>query len=110
MRRIKIGEKEYSLHYGQNAICALEDELDKSISEIYAGLENREVKLKDFRAILWAGLLRENRNLSPEDVGNICDDAKVPITALLPACIEELNSSLQHFISDDESEDDEKNE
>ena len=31
MRVIKIGDKDYRIHYGQNAICELEDELDESI-------------------------------------------------------------------------------
>ena len=113
MRQIKIGEKEYTLHYGQNAICALEDELDESISDIYARLGRQEVKLKDFRAILWAGLLKDKRDLTPEDVGDMCDEAKVKITSLLPDCISELNDSFKRFISEDDitevSEDREKN-
>ena len=113
MRRIKIGDKEFTLHYGQNAVCALEDELDKGITSIYTRLQQEHVKLRDFRAILWAGLLKDNRDLTPEDVGNMCDEANVRITKFLPDCTAELNESFRRLIPDEEadtSEDNEKNE
>lgn len=113
MRKIKIGDKEFTLHYGQNAICALEDELDEGITSIYTRLQKEHVKLKDFRAILWAGLLKDNRDLTPDEVGDLCDDARVRITAILPDCVEELNESFRRLIPEDEleeAEDSEKNE
>lgn len=112
MRRIKIGNEEFTLHYGQNAVCALEDELDEGITSIYTRLQQEHVKLKDFRAILWAGLLKDHRDLTPEDVGDMCDEAKVRITEFLPDCTAELNESFRRLIPDEESdasEDDEKN-
>ena len=30
MRKIKLGSKEYEIHYGQNSVCLLEDELPKN--------------------------------------------------------------------------------
>ena len=110
MRVIKIGDKEYRIHYGQNAICALEDELDESISGIYDRLQKENVRLSDFRAILWAGLLKEHRGLSTDDVGNMCDEAGINISALIPDCIDELNKSFQRFIPKEDSEAKEKNE
>lgn len=110
MRQIKIGDKEYKIHYGQNAICALEDELDEGINEIFSRIEQGNVKLKDFRAFLWAGMLKENRNFTPEDVGEICDNANVKIADLLPECINEFNECFKRLIPEENSEEVEKNE
>jgi len=100
MRIIKIGNEEFQLHYGQNSICALEDELNESISEIFARLGKNKVKFKDFRTILWAGLLYGRRTLTPEAVGDMCDKAKVKITDLIPECVAELNESFASFLSE----------
>ena len=68
MRDIKIGEKTYKLHYGQNSICAFEDELNEGISEIYARFNKSIIRYKDVRALIWAGLLKEQRSITPDDV------------------------------------------
>ena len=100
MRKIKIGEKECALHYGQNAICALEDALDESISDIFQRLEKGNVCYKDFRALLWAGLLKEQRTLTLEQLGDMCDEAGVRISDVVPDCIEELNASFLRLVPD----------
>lgn len=103
MRDIKIGAKTYKLHYGQNSICALEDELNEGISEIYACFAENKVIYKYIRALIWAGLLKEQRSLTPEDVGNLCDEAGINLVSLLPECIEELNSSFHSIIQHEDT-------
>lgn len=103
MKKIKIGDKEYKIHYGQNAICALEDELDEGINSIYSRIEKQDVRFRDFRAILWAGLLKENRDITPEEVGDLCDNANIKITSLLPDCIDELNECFKRLIPEEEN-------
>ena len=111
MRKIKIGEKEYSVHYGQNAICAIENELDESINEFLERLRSNGIRLADIRTMVWAGLLKENRSITPEEVGELCDAAGVKLMDLLPECIKEFDASFARFIPEDkESEDTEKNE
>jgi len=65
---IELGGKTRNLRYDFNAFVALEEALNISIAEIGALLTG-SVKLRDLRAILWAGLIHEDRALTQEDVG-----------------------------------------
>ncbi len=111
MREIKIGKQTFEIHYGQNAICALEEELDSSIVEILSRIEKGRAKLVDLRAVVWAGMLVQRRNITPETVGNIFDVENVNIRAVAFECIEELSASFSRYIvgDDDRQEDEEKN-
>ncbi len=100
MREIKIGENVYKIHYGQNAICALEDELDESISDFYTRLNNNKIRYKDVRAIIWAGMLKENPDFKPSDICDLCDNANISMTAILEPCIQEMNDSFTRIIPD----------
>jgi hypothetical protein len=63
-------DKQRKLKYTFNAFCELEDVLGRPISEIKDGF-----KLKDLRALLWAGLLHESPDLTLEDAGELMDKA-----------------------------------
>ena len=65
---IELGGKTRHLRFDFNAMVALEEELKISIMEIGTILSGA-VKLKDIRAILWAGLIHEDPALTPRDVG-----------------------------------------
>ena len=101
MRKVKIGSKEYEVYYGQNSVCALEDELQESITDILARLDDNKVKFKDIRALIWAGLLKSERTLTPEQLGEICDEAGVSFSAILPEFLEELTLSFKRLIPDE---------
>lgn len=108
MREIKIGKQTFEIHYGQNAICALEEELDSSIVEILSRIEKGRAKLADLRAIVWAGMLSKRRNITPETVGNIFDVEGVKIRSVAFECVEELSTSFTRYIvEDDEPREDE---
>ena len=101
MRKIKIGNEEYEIYYGQNSVCALEDELNEPITEIFSRFENQKFRLKDVRALIWAGLLKQHRNLTPEAVGDICDKAGVNFASILPEFTEELSESFKKLIPEE---------
>lgn len=105
MREIKIGEKLYKIHYGQNAICSLEDELNEGIAEIYTRFTEQKIHMKDIRALIWAGMLKDNRDITPEALGDLCDAAGVRFSDLLGDCIEELNQSFSRMIPDVDNND-----
>lgn len=113
MREIKIGDQTFEIHYGQNAICALEDELDSSIIDILSRIEKGRPKLKDLRAVIWAGMLVKRRNITPDIVGNMLDEAGIRIKDIAAECVGELSASFTKYIvmNDDvqKSEDTEKN-
>jgi len=69
---IKLGDKTRHLRYDFNALVALEETLGSPISEI-GTLVSGSVRLKDLRAIVWAGLLHEDSGVTENDVGNWLD-------------------------------------
>lgn len=99
MRIIDIGSEQYEIHYGQNAICALEDAVDDSIISLIQRLEKgNKLKFSDLRAIVWAGMLGKRRSMTPEAVGMLCDEAGVSVRALAMECVEELVGSFRRYI------------
>ena len=111
MRIINIGGTPYEIQYGQNAICALEDEVDDSIVNLIQRLEKgTKLKFSDLRAIVWAGMIGKRRNITPEAVGMLCDEAGVSVRAIAMECVNELVDSFKRYILLDEGkEDSEKN-
>lgn len=59
-------DKERNLRFDMNAFSSLEDEyetVEVALKEMEKG------KMKAVRAVLWAGLVHEDENLTPKDVG-----------------------------------------
>jgi len=65
----KVDEAEYTLVFSTNAICELEELLDKGLNLIVANME----RLTTVRALLWAGLRAKHPNVSLAQVGEIID-------------------------------------
>ena len=72
---IELGGKTRQLRYDFNALVALEDELNISIQDI-GKLLGGAVKLRDLRAILWAGLIHDDATLTPKAVGAMINGVK----------------------------------
>ena len=90
---VKLGDKTRHLRYNFNALVALEEALGSPISEI-GTLVSGSVRLKDLRAIVWAGLLHEDADVTEKDVGSwldlsmlgeIADKVREAFEAALPA-------------------------
>lgn len=98
MREIEINSRKYILEYGQNALCALEDETGESIPEIMVSLskepEKRLASFRFTRALLWAGLKAHRRNVILEDAGDILEQAGGEYMNVIKAAIEELSGSM----------------
>ena len=63
-------DKARNLRYGINALCTIEELLGKPIT----ALDLSRVSIKDLRTILYAGLVHEDTDLTPEKVGSLIDD------------------------------------
>lgn len=63
-------DKPRNIRLDTNALALVEEVLDKPIDEFGARFGIREA-----RAVLWAGLLHEDKGLTLEDVGNLIDMA-----------------------------------
>jgi len=93
-----------------NAFCALEDELGISIGELGEMLqaedvkegENserfdtkkfiRKVKMKNIRALVWAGLIHEDETLTIKEAGKFIDMSK--ITEIMEKLAEAIMAAL----------------
>ena len=64
-----VANTEYTLKFSTNAICELEDRLNKSISVIVEGMDRITV----VRAMLWAGLQAKHPEMTLQDAGDIID-------------------------------------
>jgi hypothetical protein len=67
-------DKERTLLYDFNAFIELE-EIYGDINKVFKGLEG--MKIKPIRDMIWAGLLHEDENLTPKQVGKMLNMANV---------------------------------
>ena len=63
-------EKPRSLRYGMNALVKIEEMIGRPISK----LDLEHISIKDMRTIIYAGLFHEDKNLTPEKVGELIDE------------------------------------
>lgn len=94
MREVNIGGVAYKVEYGFNAICALEDTLDKSVAEIGTAISQGKAGAKLQRAVFWAGLLGYRRNITLEQAGSLIDDAGSDLQTVLGEVYMEFFESL----------------
>ena len=78
-------DKPRRLRYTINALVALEEKLGKPISAI----DRTKIGIKEFRLLLWAGLIHEDPNLTEEKVGELMDEADINYIA------EKINEAIQ---------------
>lgn len=65
----KVADAEYTLKFSTNAICELEERLDKGLNVIVANME----RLTTVRALLWAGLRARHPEVSIQQAGEMID-------------------------------------
>jgi hypothetical protein len=64
-------DKQRKLRFTFNAFCELEEVMDRPLTELQNGF-----KMKDLRALLWAGLLHEEPEMTIEQAGDLIDEAE----------------------------------
>ena len=67
---LQVEEQTFQLVYDVNALCAIEDVLDKSVLEVMTTIKGMP-KLGLVRALLWGGLRRYHEDLSLNDAGDL---------------------------------------
>jgi hypothetical protein len=65
----KAGDAVYTLKFSTNAICELEDHLDKGLNTIVANME----RLTTVRALLWAGMRAHHPDVTLKQAGEMID-------------------------------------
>ena len=101
MREVKINGINYNLIYGFNAVCKLEQLLGKNLSEIAQELDKGSFDVSLVRAIFWAGLVADNRNITVDKAGELLDIADNPMEICKEA-INELVLSTSKFAGNTE--------
>lgn len=66
---LAVADTEYTLKFSTNAICELEDRLDKGLNVIVANME----RLTTVRALLWAGLRAKHPDVTITQAGEMID-------------------------------------
>lgn len=67
---LQVEEQTFQLVYDVNALCAIEDVLDKSVLEVMTSIKGMP-KLGLVRALVWAGLRRHHEQMSLNDAGDL---------------------------------------
>ena len=71
-------DAEYTLKFSTNAICEMEDRINKGLSSIVQGMD----RLSHVRALLWASLRAKHPDVSMEKAGAIIDLAGMKETTV----------------------------
>lgn len=76
---IELGGKERRLHYDLNSIALIGEKLDIKLclNNLAEDLMSTPLPFSAIRVILWAGLLHEDPDLTPEQVGAWIDLKKL---------------------------------
>lgn len=82
---LKVGDLDYTLKFSTNAICELEDHLNRGLNEIVSDLE----RLSVVRALLWAGLRSNHPELTLKMAGDIIDKCG------MPAAVDHVGTALR---------------
>lgn len=73
-----IGGKSYKLAFSSNALCELEDALDRNVNVIAQSMQDpQKIRMRDLRVIFWAALLDHQPDTT-------IDDAKVLMSKIGP--------------------------
>lgn len=91
---IALNGKDYLIRYPLAACRSLERELDKSVFEIHDDVVNGRVGINLMVALIWAGILHENRAITIDLVSLWLEDVKTPLPELYQACLVEFFQSI----------------
>jgi hypothetical protein len=75
---LAAGGRAYKLSFSVNALCELEEELDKPVAEIVAAFQDeKHVRLGSIRVLLWAALRDHHDEVTIKEAGLIATDAGI---------------------------------
>lgn len=99
-------DKVRNLKYGMRAISLIEKKYKKPMMKI-EGINNGELSMEDYATLIWAGLVHEDKSLTPDKVMDLIDEY-----SSLKKVSEAMWNALNEVFADDETgeEKEEKNE
>jgi hypothetical protein len=75
--KLTAGEKEFTLVYDCNAVCALEQALNLSMTEFAQRTAAGRLGFTGARALLWAGMLQKHASTTLAKCGDIVDEVGI---------------------------------
>lgn len=85
-------DRQVKLKMDMNALCELEEAMGEKIPNIGDMVQQRRIGIKECRAMLWAGLLHQNEDITMKEAGEIMTGAGFAETmkVIMPAMAEAL--------------------
>ena len=71
--KVKLND-DYTLRYSTNAMVEFEDETGEEFLAIATKMQRGNVSFKMLRALVWAGLLHDDDEITTKQAGNIIDE------------------------------------
>ncbi len=87
---VRVGDDEWTFSFSINALCELEDLLDKPVAQIVTALGDAEnMRISDVRAMVWAALLDHQEGIDLKGAGDVA--SKVGTMD----CLEKVGKALE---------------
>ena len=87
---VRVGDDEWTFSFSINALCELEDLLDKPVARIVATLGDPDnMRISDVRAMVWAALLDHQDGISLKEAGDVASKVGTMV------CLEEVGKALE---------------
>jgi hypothetical protein len=91
-------DKARNLKYGMRAIDLIEKKFKKPVMQI-EGLQSGVLSMDDYATLIWAGLVHEDKDLTPEKVMDLIDEH-----SSLTVVSKEMWVAFNEAFADDEEE------
>ena len=86
---VRVGDDEWKFSFSVNALCELEDCLDRPVPQIVASLGDTDnLRISDVRAIVWAALLDKHEGISLTEAGDVASKVGTLV------CLEKVGKAL----------------
>ena len=87
---VRVGDDEWTFAFSVNALCELEECLDKPVAQIVKSLGDPEkLRISDVRALVWAALLDHHEGITLKGAGDVA--SKVGTMD----CLEKVGKALE---------------
>ncbi len=87
---VRVGDDEWVFSFSINALCELEDLLDKPVAQIVVALGDPDnMRISNVRAMVWAALLDHHDGISLKEAGDVA--SKVGTMD----CLEKVGKALE---------------
>ncbi len=86
---VRVGDDEWVFSFSMNALCELEDLLEKPMAQIFASLDDADnMRMSDVRALVWAALLDHQENITLREAGDVASKVGIPV------CLEKIGKAV----------------